>query len=116
MLTMTTTRTFEFTAQPSAYAELDPDGIQLSAILSALEADDRARGPVAGYDPETHRVDAIFQLELDQQHAGQGVREMRRRAEIVANDIFTEALAIVGKPPLQCQLGLVEGNDPELLP
>lgn len=116
MTTVTKATTVEFTAQPSAYAELDVGGIQLGAILSALEADERALGPVVGYDPETRRVDAIFQLEFRQQHDGQSGRMMRRRAEVVAHDIFAQALKIVGKPPLMCELAIVEGSDPDLLP
>ena len=53
----------EFSCLPWTRLELDGHGAAMDRILTALEADPRAIGPVVSFDDETLRFDALFQVE-----------------------------------------------------
>jgi hypothetical protein len=61
----------EFSCLPWTRLELDGHGAAMDRILTALEADARAIGPVVSFDDETLRVDALFQAD-DRRQRGRG--------------------------------------------
>jgi hypothetical protein len=110
MPTITTTRT-TYTVRAAAHAPVKGDaGPLLDRVLEALEQDERAIAPVCGYDYDTGRVDATFQLELASPGRGlvSGTEEARR--------IFDAALHIAHVFVATSAISIVPGDDPDLLP
>ena len=119
------TRTDTYTVQPFAKIPVDGDaGDLLDRILSALERDPRALGPVVGYDYERQRVDAIFQV---QDEVGVGLDAVL--AAVGACAIFDDALKhagltegaewisrTIGADVRTIGVSIVEGDDPDQLP
>lgn len=116
MTTMTPTRTtVEFSVRPRTTIDLsnEMDGRTLSALLDALSADERALGPSPAYDPDTHELSAVFQVEL----ANLDDASQLERASAIAVNIFARALRVAGVADAHVDgVSVVEGDDPDQLP
>lgn len=104
-------RTTEYTVQPFAFSAEAIDADAIDKILTSLESDDLVHGPVVGYDDDTHRVDAIFQVlfggEADASHDA---------ATRIAIHALSVALAAAKIAASTVGSAVVEGGDPDLLP
>jgi hypothetical protein len=107
------TTTATYSVRPWARIDLDreTDGATLDALLTALERDDRALGPVAGYDVDEHTLDAIFQVVVHE-----GLLNSLDSATIMARHVFDDALKASGLEAHTSGISIVEGDDPDQLP
>jgi hypothetical protein len=114
-LAPTKTKTDYFSCLPWTRLELDGHAAAMDKILTALEADPRAIGPVVGFDDGTLRVDALFQVST-------GDADVRIEPATAADaaklaiEIFDAALVAAGLEQRTTGLTIVEGDDPDLLP
>lgn len=105
----------EFTVRPFAAVTVADDAADLlNAIGGALDEDPRALGPVVGYDYETGRVAATFQVDLVQERDVLGSNLTSATDE--ARRAFDRALEFAGVDARTAGVAVVEGDDPELLP
>jgi hypothetical protein len=98
-----------FSCQPWAAVPLDGDAASLlDVVLEALARDPRVLGPTVGYDYDTGRVSAIFQVEVrDQSEAD---------AHALAGGILARALEAAGVDHGARGVSIVVGDDPDQLP
>ena len=113
---MTETATTTFTVQPFAIVPIDGDpGDLLDRVLDALELDPLALGAVCGYEQDTGRVDAIFQVELPDVYGASAGGIERASGEAAA--IFDRALRRARIVDAHTAgVSVVHGDDPDLLP
>lgn len=109
-----TVKTIEYSCRPWAPLQLDGHADAMDRILDALEADPRALGPVVGYDDDTGRVGAIFQVEVAEYDGDRP--DTRTAAARLAGEVFDAALAAAGLEQRTRGLAIVEGDDPDQLP
>lgn len=100
----------EFSVQPFATVPVDGDAADLlDRVADALESDPRAIGAVVGYDYDSHRVGAIFQVDV-------GSLDGPDAATRIAVATFDKALTRAGIDTRCAGCAVVEGDDPDQLP
>jgi hypothetical protein len=107
-------RSIEYTVAPWATLELkdETSGYVLDVILTALEHDPRVIAPVCGYDASNRRLEALFQVEVDEVEPDFAMMF----GTLKATAAFDRALGALAAGDLRTTgLSIVQGG-PELLP